>query len=168
MKRCLTCFRELDESEFRPRVKKQDGREYTYRSSTCRSCEADYARAIPRAKKRASQKKWEMKDPEHVRALGRRYFREQHEKYLAKLRNRRAKTHAGVTEHQWEEIVALHKGRCAYCVGPYEEMDHVVPLSRGGRHEPGNVVPACRDCNRSKGSRTPEEWRSDGVVEAAA
>jgi len=36
-------------------------------------------------------------------------------------------------------------------------LDHVVPLSRGGRSSWDNVVCACIECNSRKGSRTPEE-----------
>jgi len=32
-------------------------------------------------------------------------------------------------------------------------MDHLVPLSRGGRSNKGNLVPACKDCNNRKKSR---------------
>jgi 5-methylcytosine-specific restriction endonuclease McrA len=40
---------------------------------------------------------------------------------------------------------------CAYChAEPANCWDHVVPLSRGGRHEKRNIVPACRDCNLIK------------------
>ena len=47
---------------------------------------------------------------------------------------------------------------CQYC-GSAEEltMDHVMPRSRGGRHNWDNVVTACRPCNQHKGSRTPDE-----------
>ncbi len=37
-------------------------------------------------------------------------------------------------------------------------MDHVIPLSRGGKHALDNVVPACRGCNTSKNDRLPSEW----------
>ena len=53
---------------------------------------------------------------------------------------------------------------CVYCGdkdGPFE-VDHVMPASRGGLTEERNLVCACRDCNRSKRDKTPEEWR-DGV-----
>ena len=36
-------------------------------------------------------------------------------------------------------------------------MDHVVPVARGGRSVKGNVVPACRACNRGKSFLTPAE-----------
>lgn len=38
-------------------------------------------------------------------------------------------------------------------------LDHVFPLSRGGRHCVGNIVPACGQCNHSKGALTVVEWR---------
>ena len=34
-------------------------------------------------------------------------------------------------------------GRCVYCGVPATSIDHVVPRSRGGRHELPNVVSAC-------------------------
>ena len=37
-------------------------------------------------------------------------------------------------------------------------IDHVVPLSRGGKHEIENLLPACRSCNSSKGAKLLEEW----------
>jgi len=43
--------------------------------------------------------------------------------------------------------------RCAYCAGRAETVDHVVPRSRGGRHEWSNVVAACRRCNHRKADR---------------
>lgn len=30
------------------------------------------------------------------------------------------------------------------------EMDHIIPISRGGRHVLENICPACRPCNRRK------------------
>ena len=55
----------------------------------------------------------------------------------------------------------LQKGICHYCGGrflPHElTMDHVVPLSRGGRSVKGNVVPCCKKCNNIKKYKTPVE-----------
>lgn len=46
---------------------------------------------------------------------------------------------------------------CQYCGNPAENLDHVVPRSRGGSHTWENVVAACRICNARKGNRTPKE-----------
>lgn len=51
-------------------------------------------------------------------------------------------------------------GQCFYCqdpIGPFE-IDHVVPVSKGGGDELENLVYACRSCNRSKGSMSLKEW----------
>lgn len=47
--------------------------------------------------------------------------------------------------------------RCQYCGQPAEDVDHVVPRSRGGTHTWENVVAACRRCNGRKQDRTPRE-----------
>lgn len=47
---------------------------------------------------------------------------------------------------------------CVYC-GTNAELtiDHVIPISRGGKTSFENCVAACRTCNHKKGSRTPRE-----------
>lgn len=59
------------------------------------------------------------------------------------------------------------KRRCAKCICHYcgktvkakeLTMDHVVPVSRGGKSTKGNVVPACKDCNTKKKQLMPIEW----------
>ena len=57
-----------------------------------------------------------------------------------------------------EDVLALLSKPCHYCGGEAGELDHVVPISRGGLHCLENVVPACRSCNARKGAKTPEEW----------
>ena len=56
----------------------------------------------------------------------------------------------------------IHHGVCHYCnreVGRVNlTMDHVVPLSRGGKSTKGNIVPACKDCNNRKKYLVPIEW----------
>lgn len=59
----------------------------------------------------------------------------------------------------WRNKIA--EGICFYCKKkfPPEQltMDHVVPLARGGKSTPGNVVPCCKDCNNKKKYKTPVE-----------
>ena len=45
------------------------------------------------------------------------------------------------------------KGLCGYCGLKGESIDHVIPRSRGGRHEWTNVVWACLPCNGRKADR---------------
>ena len=48
-------------------------------------------------------------------------------------------------------------GSCQYCAAPADDVDHVMPRSRGGEHRWENVVAACRPCNANKQDRTPDE-----------
>ncbi len=53
------------------------------------------------------------------------------------------------------------RNRCQYCGKAFPQkslnLDHVVPLSRGGASRWENVVCACIACNTRKGNRTPHE-----------
>ncbi len=56
----------------------------------------------------------------------------------------------------------IQKGECYYChrkVGRNSlTMDHVLPLSRGGKSRKGNIVPSCKQCNSKKKYLLPIEW----------
>lgn len=55
-------------------------------------------------------------------------------------------------------------GVCTYCLGrvtlwePALHIDHVIPVSGGGRECPENWAPCCKRCNSSKRNRDPEVW----------
>ncbi len=53
-------------------------------------------------------------------------------------------------------------GICYYCGGKFKAieltMDHLIPIVRGGRSVPGNLVPACKGCNNKKKYLLPTEW----------
>ena len=44
-------------------------------------------------------------------------------------------------------------GGCAYCDGPFECLDHVIPKSLGGSISIENINPSCNECNFRKGNR---------------
>jgi 5-methylcytosine-specific restriction endonuclease McrA len=52
--------------------------------------------------------------------------------------------------------------KCTYCETPLFgkpfHVDHKLPISRGGKHDIGNLCAACRPCNSSKCDKTPEEF----------
>lgn len=50
-------------------------------------------------------------------------------------------------------------GRCAYCGASRElQIDHLLPVSRGGGDEIQNLTLACVDCNKKKGTQTAAEF----------
>ncbi len=54
-------------------------------------------------------------------------------------------------------IFARDGHRCQYCNRSAENIDHVVPRSRGGTHAWDNVVASCRACNSRKEDRLLSE-----------
>ena len=59
-------------------------------------------------------------------------------------------------------IYAKTAGLCHICGGPAGirwHADHVVPHSRGGRHQVDNYLPASGPCNRLRWDRAPDSIR---------
>lgn len=54
-------------------------------------------------------------------------------------------------------VFARDGHRCQYCNHPAENIDHIVPRSRGGQHTWENVVASCRSCNAHKEDRLLSE-----------
>ncbi len=61
----------------------------------------------------------------------------------------------------WQNLI--QNTACYYCgcvlTRADATMDHVVPISRGGKSTQGNLVPACKECNVQKRSLTAVEWQ---------
>lgn len=95
-------------------------------------------------------RKWRQENPHRRRT--------QHEKRVELMLSNPGFVPFGRAE--WTKIKNRQRGRCFYCDTPCElTMDHVVPLSRGGRHALANIVGACHSCNASKNSSLLIEWR---------
>ena len=79
--------------------------------------------------------------------------------YLDNNHRRRAALANTATEPLAEFLWKLRKSNvwCYLCWKPIHgsecEIDHIVPLSRGGSHTRDNIAPACRSCNRKKSNK---------------
>jgi len=52
-----------------------------------------------------------------------------------------------LTVGQWLAILDDHGWQCSYCGGPFESIEHQVPLHMGGGTTKENCRPACISCN---------------------
>lgn len=117
---------------------------------------------LERANERKRQ--WAAANREKVRAASRAWYRRNKQVSPTWAADhaaaRRARAAGGgsflVTERDRRRILATG---CVYCGAEATEMDHVIPVARGGRHSIGNLVGACMRCNRSKNRRLIVEWR---------
>lgn len=127
-------------------------REHYARNKEKRKAEslAWYHSNAERAAKRqkAYFEKRRQQKPELVRALGRRS--------TAKRRAIEKSVFVEVVDPR--TVFKRDEGICGICREPVDiasawEVDHVVPISKGGDHAYANVQLAHRSCNRSKGAR---------------
>lgn len=104
---------------------------------------------------------------EHRREYCRKWYAQNRETCKSYLANRKAQKESRVpvsqrlTAEGWIALLTLWEWTCAYC-GDYlinPTQDHVIPLSKGGKHTMDNVVPACKSCNSSKWKRDVGEFR---------
>lgn len=67
-----------------------------------------------------------------------------------------------LTAEDWTSLLELYQNTCAYCRHPLlfeappkhprkATVDHIVPITQGGKNTKANVVPACWQCNSRKG-----------------
>lgn len=61
-----------------------------------------------------------------------------------------------------ERVIEAFENRCAYCqssqelIGAFFEIDHIIPLAKGGQTVEENLCWCCPLCNRYKGATTIE------------
>lgn len=89
-------------------------------------------------------------------------------KYLVATASRRRKKSKWGTRYipraVREAVLERDGHRCVLCAASvWLEIDHIVPVSRGGQSTLDNLQTLCRSCNRAKRAKSAEQLRSNGV-----
>lgn len=112
-------------------------------------------------------KSWRKQNPDRVRAIRKRYRANNPETVSAnrrsvKARRRIAEKNAGsFKKSDIDNIFKMQKGKCAYCRASIKkcyEVDHIVPISRGGSNRPANLQLCCPPCNGRKAAADPIDY----------
>lgn len=161
---------------------------------TCKPCKAEKDKArylvnrkqtINRAitwyaenkdKKQNYDKEYRIKHREQKQASNRKSYAKTRQqipqKYKAKIYSAKSKrfdkTHRFIAK-DFTRMLERQRYRCFYCEARFTnlldmEVEHVLAATRGGRNTKGNVVLACRVCNRSKATKTVMEFRLEKVI----
>lgn len=106
-----------------------------------------------REKRRNKAKEWRSNNPE-ANSVYRQRRR-------ARMKNAKGDHSSNDIKHLYEQ----QEGKCGYCgisiywvVKRDVQIDHVVPISRGGSNSADNLVICCGICNASKHNKTLDEW----------
>jgi 5-methylcytosine-specific restriction endonuclease McrA len=161
---CRSCCREYEKQLYA-----RDPEKYKQAVAARKAADPEKVRARDRsynqrhaATHRARSSLWSKSNPERRKVIRQRW--EQNNKVYACLKagRRRAlvlsRQVGAVTPEGVAQRVEMYGGMCAYCGGPYEHLDHVKPLNRGGPHMLGNLRPSCSKCNQEKGARSAKDW----------
>lgn len=168
---CIFCKQELSEDNFYNDSSKKNGKK-----PRCKKCDL-----LSRDKnKRAEYEKlyWEKNKEVRKNIASRCYeknkerYKEQRIKYLQtdkgiEMYKKQTQTRYALRKNAFVEkvnpmdVYAEQNGICYICNNKFNfkemELDHVVPLAKGGLHQKTNCKMACTRCNRSKGAKMVEE-----------
>lgn len=137
--------------------------------SNCLSCtrkRRDRWNDLNADKKKMLDAEWQRNNKEKVAERNRKWQIKNKDKFRAYTAKRRAKERETGGYHDEADILEhlLMQGwMCASCKSDLRvtgyEVDHIIPVSKGGSSWPDNIQCLCRSCNRSKGNKFPEDWR---------
>ena len=158
-KPCSRCKQIKPVTEFN----KKTGAKSGY-NSACRPCGNAMKRNMTpeqRERKNSQKRKWDAENPDKVKAMNKNAYDRNPEMFINNAATRYARIknvdRRMITN---KDLKALHRRPCIYCGSTYLiEIDHIIPIARGGRHSIGNLAPACRACNRNKTDYLVMEWR---------
>ena len=82
----------------------------------------------------------------------------EHPERRAASRLKRRKANGSASAEQIAARLAYYGGVCAFCGDTFKEIEHSIPIARGGTNWPANLRPSCEACNDVKGTKTFTEF----------
>lgn len=163
---CTACLSDKHHSEFGRVAKSKDGLR-----NECKSCRNLKARirysADPEFRKSESIRsaKIYQTNKDVILARTNKWSKENKDRKVEQAQRRRARKNGQVEFDLPRNYVGLLSKQqgfvCIYCSSDISESpttDHLIPLSRGGKHGIDNIKIACQSCNSSKNDKTLVEW----------
>jgi 5-methylcytosine-specific restriction endonuclease McrA len=98
------------------------------------------------------------------------YIKKNKEKYNMFAHRRRFLLNANgvfkITDTDIIRKINLQQSKCFWCGSKLTayDVDHVIPLIRGGQHSIGNIVISCPSCNRRKSAKLPVVFKLENNI----
>lgn len=165
---CTKCKKDLPSSQFYKDKQKKSG----FRPR-CKICEKEY---VNKEARRIYEKKYWSGDRAEKRKAIIKKSQEKNKDKIKEQRKQYLKTDAGIAMHRRQtqtfyakkhncfvevvcpfELFKDQDGACYLCNKNFDfsdmELDHIIPISKGGMHKKSNCKMACATCNKQKGSK---------------
>lgn len=149
-------------------------RKYT---SWCRQCIENLNR-IWQSKNRKYinlfSKVWRKKHPDYLKKYRKKHYKQiknYNKKYMKLYNYKRRLLNKNAGELSLQTLQLVYEDNikkygtltCYLCLNPIpfgkDNLEHKIPLSRGGTNEYNNLAIACKSCNCSKRNKSEEEYR---------
>jgi 5-methylcytosine-specific restriction endonuclease McrA len=151
-------------------AKKRKRKPLTPEQKARRAANGKAYRAANRERIRAWQTAWYQANREAKAERSAQWWADHKDWSTNRNHRRRADGRAFVVlERDWRRLLERYRHCCAYCGAPHPKLqrEHVIPLSRGGAHSIGNLLPSCPSCNLRKKDMLLVEWHAKQRRDAA-
>lgn len=175
---CPRCSTLKQFDEFKPSNKRKDGRD-----GICRICSNELNREYKKRNKskieesrkeykqanktkiKLSSKDYYIKNKDHIKTRNSEYNKNNRDLCNAKLARYRAKK-KNQTHKDYNNDIALsfyeHSQRVSRCLGIRYQVDHILPINKGGYHHHGNLQSIPAHFNESKQDNL--DYRNDLLI----
>jgi 5-methylcytosine-specific restriction endonuclease McrA len=131
----------------------------------CRPCAVEHVRQWQKKNKRRKRiylRQYHLDHREELNRKKREWYWTNRDEIQARRIVRRTGKNGPLTGNDLKELFVKQSGRCYYCgVLLYQtkwEVDHMLPVSRGGGDSIDNLCVACVPCNHRKFTKTVAEF----------
>ncbi|MFD9918655.1 HNH endonuclease [[Kitasatospora] papulosa] len=162
LRECTACIIVKPHDAFYRHPKQRSGL-----STICSACRSEYSKKWMKSNPGKSadyRNRWEQKPGSRdIILANRKRFHTRNPDYNRLKASQRRAAEKGSTAHpvsqrQVRSLLQDLGAKCFYCEGPFEHLDHFIPIAKGGAHVIHNLVPACADCNLRKSDKMPWDW----------
>jgi 5-methylcytosine-specific restriction endonuclease McrA len=115
-------------------------------------------------RRRLTNKVWRQENLEQTKIVKKVWLSANKLRTRVYTENRRVRKLANGGSHTPEQIEELYTKQHERCVGcnksirKHYEIDHIIPITRGGSNDISNIQLLCLPCNRGKHNKMPEKW----------
>lgn len=135
----------------------QHENDFYARMSVCKSCHKERVLLRynqNRTNELARMRNYARNNKDKLRKAEQKYYTKNKPYWQHKKLKRKGLTRGIIKAQEWFMVQLFYGFRCL-CCGCQEKLtiDHIVPISMGGRNIIDNIQPLCKPCNSSKGAQ---------------